>query len=371
MLWENLVRMGLGEAALRVGSGLASIALILLVVWVMGNFYLKGEVNSPQTSAIAAAPTSTPQVALPAISTELQKGEMFGITRLAQLRTLLPSRPRFEIGKYTVQQGDTVIGIAEKYGLQPQSILWGNYDVLFDDPHRLFPGDELRILPVDGLVYEWNAGDGLNGVAEFFGVTPEAIVDWPSNKLNKEALGDYAAPNIAAGTLLFIPGGEREWRGWSNTFIPRSNPGVAKLAGPGFCGEIYTGNVGIGAFVWPTTARFISGYNYSPGTNHRAIDIGGAMGNALYAADSGVVVYSGWNNFGYGNVVVIDHGNGWQTLYAHIMDGGLLVGCGQSVSQGEMIANMGSTGNSSGPHLHFEMIHESYGKVNPLDYVTP
>src|SRR5690606_11926742 len=110
-------------------------------------------------------------------------------------------------------------------------------------------------------------------------------------------------------------------------------------------------------------------YHYSPATNHRAVDIGGAMGNALYAADSGVVVYSGWNNYGYGNVVVIDHGNGWQTLYAHIMDGGLLVGCGQSVSQGETIAYMGSTGNSSGPHLHFEMMHGSYGKVNPLDFV--
>src|SRR5690554_7849344 len=108
LFWENLVRMGLGEVALRVGSGLASIALILLVVWVMGNFYLKGEVNTPQPAAIAAAPTNTPQVSLPTLS-PLQGSGVYGITRLAQLRTLLPSRPRFEITYYTVQPGDTVI----------------------------------------------------------------------------------------------------------------------------------------------------------------------------------------------------------------------------------------------------------------------
>lgn len=368
--WEILVRLGLGEIALRVGTGLASIALVLLVVWVMANFYLKGDVKNQQEAQAAALPTATAQVELPVLELP-DPAEQQGITRQALLHTSLPTRPRFDLTTYTVQQGDTVEGIAQKFGLRPQSIFWGNYDVLFDDPHRLFPGDELKILPADGLLYEWHAGDGLNGVAEFFKVDPEAIVEWPGNNLNKETVGDYVAPNIAAGTVLFIPGGEREWQGWSNSFIPRANPGVAKLAGPGYCGEVYTGNVGIGTFIWPSTAKFISGYDYSPGSNHRGIDIGGAMGNALYAADSGVVVYSGWNNFGYGNVVVLDHGNGWQTLYAHIMDGGLLVGCGQSVSQGEVIAYMGSTGNSSGPHLHFEMMHESYGKVNPHDFVSP
>ena len=132
--------------------------------------------------------------------------------------------------------------------------------------------------------------------------------------------------------MLLIPGGVREWQGWSNPMIPRSNPASAKLMGPGYCGVVTTGYTGSGTFIWPTTATYISGYNYSPATNHRAVDIGGAMGNALYAADSGVVVYAGWNNYGYGNTVVIDHGNGWRTLYAHIMDGGILVSCGQSVS---------------------------------------
>jgi murein DD-endopeptidase MepM/ murein hydrolase activator NlpD len=67
-----------------------------------------------------------------------------------------------------------------------------------------------------------------------------------------------------------------------------------------------------------------------------------------------VIVYAGWNDWGYGNVIVIDHGNGWQTLYAHLSQ--IRVGCGQSVNKGDLIGNVGSTGNSSGPHLHFEMM---------------
>jgi murein DD-endopeptidase MepM/ murein hydrolase activator NlpD len=83
------------------------------------------------------------------------------------------------------------------------------------------------------------------------------------------------------------------------------------------------------------------------------------------AADDGVVVYSGWNDWGYGYVVVLDHGNGWQTLYAHLSS--INLGCGQSASQGQVIGAMGCTGNCTGPHLHFEMRHEVWGRVNPID----
>lgn len=90
------------------------------------------------------------------------------------------------------------------------------------------------------------------------------------------------------------------------------------------------------------------------------------MGNAIFAADSGVIVYAGWSNYGYGNLIVIDHGNGFQTAYSHLSVVG--VGCGQSVFQGGQIGSMGSTGNSSGPHLHFELIYNG-AKPNPLDYL--
>jgi murein DD-endopeptidase MepM/ murein hydrolase activator NlpD len=112
--------------------------------------------------------------------------------------------------------------------------------------------------------------------------------------------------------------------------------------------------------------HWLSGYDYTPEANHPAVDFGGAMGNAIYAADNGVVVYAGWNDWGYGNVTVIDHGNGYQTLYAHQSQ--IRVGCGQSVFKGDLIGNMGSTGNSSGPHLHFEM-WDNGAHVSPHSYL--
>ena len=167
--------------------------------------------------------------------------------------------------------------------------------------------------------------------------------------------------------MLFVPGGERAFVTWSAPRITRDNPAVASILGPGACGTIVDGAVGIGAFVWPSTNHFLSGYDYSPSTNHFGIDIAGSLGAPVYAADNGVVVYSGWNDWGYGYVVVIDHGNGWQTLYAHLS--AINVGCGASVYQGGTIGGFGSTGNSTGIHLHFEMMHDSYGKVNPWNFL--
>jgi murein DD-endopeptidase MepM/ murein hydrolase activator NlpD len=89
---------------------------------------------------------------------------------------------------------------------------------------------------------------------------------------------------------------------------------------------VYSGPIGSEAFVWPTSETFISGYEFSPEVNHWGIDIGGDLGNPIYAADAGVVVYAGWNDWGYGNVIVLDHGNGWQTLYAHLSE--VYVNCG-------------------------------------------
>ena len=97
------------------------------------------------------------------------------------------------------------------------------------------------------------------------------------------------------------------------------------------------------------------------------MDYAGRLGNEIYAADTGVVIYAGWSNRGYGNTIVIDHGNGFLSLYAHIMDGGIAVSCGQVVSLGQLIGYMGSTGNSSGPHLHFEIRYNG-SPVNPHDF---
>jgi len=363
-LRDGIIRVGLGEASMRIGTVIASIALILLVVWVMGRFYLQGDISESQAVLDdVKSPTPTMIVSLPVFSVPDPEVSTVSLERITKLDTTLPEKPRYEIEKYTVVEGDTIFGIAEKFNLDPSTILWGNLYTLGDDPHRLFPGVELNILPQNGVLHKWSAGEGLNGVSRYYGVEPEVIINWPGNNLNPDEIGDFAAPNIEPGTELFVPGGERDFITWSAPRITRDNPAVAKNIGPGACGVITDGAVGIGTFIWPAPQRFISGYDYSPATNHYGIDIGGYLGDSLYASDNGVIVYSGWNDYGYGYMVVIDHGGGWQTLYAHMSE--IYYGCGASVFQGDVIGLMGSTGNSSGPHLHFEMRHDEYGRVDP------
>lgn len=372
-IWEGLSRAGLGEAVFKFGTHLLSVALVLVVIWAMRSFYLHAQeenLSVPNRAVMAAAaPTAIPTTAPPALPPLIQTSFSFqnGIPRLAQIDTVVPARPRTDVITYTVEAGDTVFGIAEQFKLQPETIMWSNYDVLLDNPHRLSPGQVLFILPVDGVYHKWSNGEGMNGVTSYYGVTIEEVVNYPGNNLDAAALGDLSNPNIEPGTRLIIPGGKREYVSWSAPRISRSNPSASKLLGPGACGTVMDGALGIGVFIWPANERRLSGFDYSPATNHRGIDIAGKLGDPLYASDNGVVVYAGWNNYGYGNVIVIDHGGGWQTLYAHMSY--LSVGCGASVYQGTVIGSIGSTGNSSGPHLHFEMLHESYGKVNPWDFL--
>ncbi len=135
--------------------------------------------------------------------------------------------------------------------------------------------------------------------------------------------------------------------------------------GEGACSGPVLAPVGSGIFTWPTDKRYLVGYNYNFRW-HPGLDLGGLVGDPLYAADSGVVVYSGWNTYGYGNTVAIDHGNGWHTLYAHLSE--IHVACGQAVEQGGVIGLAGSTGRSTGPHLHFEM-RRSGVNVSPWGYL--
>ncbi len=368
-LWQDITELGFDETFSRWAAHLMLGISILLLIWVMPSFYTLNFfsfVSAEEGEMVAITPT-TPAVS--GASTEVAPTAVEAtIKRQTQLFTSLPSRPRFEVITYTVKPGDTLFGIAEKFRLKPETILWGNQYTLGDNPHNLRPGQELNILPVDGTYYRWSAGDGLNRVAQFFGVKPEDIVNFPGNGLDPATIGDYAHPNIEPGTWLVIPGGKREFVSWSAPEIPRDNPSVAQVLGPGACKEVASGAIGVGLFIWPTNRHFLSGFDYSPSTNHFGIDIDGDTGNAVYAVDNGVVVYAGWNNWGYGNVIVINHGNGWQTLYAHLS--AINVSCGQSVYQGNLIGAIGSTGNSSGSHLHFEMMYNGT-KVNPWDYLPP
>ena len=287
-----------------------------------------------------------------------------GIHRAAEIHTTIPTRSRVEVITYTVERGDSLFAIADNFGLKPETILWGNFETLADNPHTLQPGQELNILPVNGTFHQWREGESLYRVAEYYGVDPLDIVQYPGNNLDIYDF-DLDNPSFEIGQMLIVPGGERELVDYGPPAITRNNPAIAATYGPGHCGTIYTGAVGVGYFIWPTTERWLSGYNYNPNI-HPAIDIAGSLGNAIWASDNGVVVYSGWSNYGYGNLVVIDHGTGWQTLYAHLNS--ISVGCGQSVNQGQLIGGLGTTGNSSGPHLHFEMIYMGT-KVNPWDFL--
>lgn len=365
---EALLRMGLGETVLRVGTHVLSLALVVTIIWLVQLFYRQAPLRLGVAEAQAQSPTPTPSVQVEALSPP-QAGGLTSISRQAMMNTNIPTRPRMEVTKYTVQPGDTIFGIAEKYGLKPQTVLWGNYYTLLDNPHNLQPGQELNILPVDGTYYEWQEGDGLNGVASFFGVTPESIVNFPGNNLDANTIGDYARPNIAAGMWLVIPGGRREFVSWSAPIgITRENPAIARVLGKGACDPVFGGAVGFGTFVWPTNKHYLSGFDYSPDSNHWGIDLAGYEGEGVYASDAGVIVYAGWNDWGYGNVIIVDHGNGFQTLYAHLNQ--IYVYCGQSVGQGDAIGAIGSTGRSSGAHLHFEVMTPTY-KPNPWDFLPP
>lgn len=285
------------------------------------------------------------------------------ITRLVESDTTIPNRPRVDVITYTVQTGDNLFGIAEQFGIKPETLLWGNFETLKDNPHLLSPDQVLNILPTNGTYYQWKDGDTIGGVAEQFKADYKEILDYPGNRFDLAALTSDN-PQIEPGTWVIIPGGSRPIKDWGPPAITRSNPASARYYGEGHCGSVYEGAYGTGTFVWPTVNRSISGYHYS--AIHPAIDIGGATGDAVVAADSGVIVYAGWSNYGYGYLIVIDHGNGWQTAYAHMS--AVAVRCGQSVFQGGYIGALGSTGNSTGPHLHLEFVYNG-AKPNPLDFL--
>ena len=375
--WGNVQEMGITNTVVRVGSSVLTVALVIVAVYALGRFYLdrtgpseaaeQTDQPAATTDFAAGGPTDISDIVLPEFQmpdTAFFYGST-GIAREAEPDTVIPSRSRSEVTFYEVQLGDSVFSIAEQFGLQPETILWGNYDTLKDNPRFLQIGQVLNILPTDGIYYRYNAGESLTNIARTFEVGVEEIIEFPGNELDPYETNPED-PAIADGTWLIVPGGTRELQDWGPPAISRSNPAVASYYGSGSCGEIYEGPIGDGVFVWPAVSSLISGYRYTPGI-HEAIDIGGAEGSAIYASDTGVVVYSGWSEYGYGNMVVIDHGNGWQTAYAHLQY--TSVGCGQAIYRGDTIGALGNTGNSTGPHLHFEMLSNVYGKVNPLDFV--
>jgi murein DD-endopeptidase MepM/ murein hydrolase activator NlpD len=243
---------------------------------------------------------------------------------------------------YIVKEGDTISAIARKFGLQSSTILWendlGKYSIIK-------PGKKLVIPPIDGVGHIVKKNEILSTIAKKYDSDLNKIINY--NNL-------VSADDISIGQKLFIPDGVKapppapKRSALANLIIPSSAPIVSK-----------------NRMLWPTNSHRITQY-YS--WRHHGLDIGGKTTNYIYASDDGKVSlakYSGWNN-GYGKHIIIDHGNNKKTLYGHLSKN--FVKAGQKVEKGEVIGMMGTTGRSSGVHLHFEVRFGS-SLVNPLKYV--
>ncbi|HOE69752.1 MAG TPA: M23 family metallopeptidase [Brevefilum sp.] len=274
------------------------------------------------------------------------------VMRIPVAYTIAPTRPRSHPVDYEVLSGDAVFSIAQKFNISPETLLWSNYAVLRDDPHTLRIGQVLLIPPTNGIMYEWKDGDTLDAVAAEYQAAADDILNWTGNKL------DLTNPEIEPGTMVMIPGGQREFQQWVVPTYAVGRSGTASL--PDGCVISPPYYYGGGWFIWPADNHYLSGNDFWSG--HLAIDVATATGAPIYASDAGVVVFAGWNSNGYGNVVMIDHMNGYHTLYAHLS--AINVFCGSNVGQGAVIGYAGSTGNSTGPHLHFEVRYLG-GFINP------
>jgi murein DD-endopeptidase MepM/ murein hydrolase activator NlpD len=240
--------------------------------------------------------------------------------------------------------------------------LWSNYDTLKDNFDLISIGQRFTIPPENGLIIEVEVGDTIDGLARRYKVEPNALVQEPVNKLT-----DINQP-LTIGQPIFVPGGEREtvvWQIPKPVEVRRTTAGV-RVYRVGVCGEVAIPALGSGAFVYPANRHYLSGYNF--GRYHPGLDFSGRLGEPIYASDGGTVIYAGYSlnaagqPVGYGQYVVLDHGNGYQTLYAHASQ--LYVSCGQQVGKGGVIAAIGSIGRSTGPHLHYE-IRNGGAALNP------
>lgn len=321
----------------RVGSHLVVVLVAVLVLWL-------SRLQLPEVDIVAEAPEGpvAEEVAEvpPAVESEADPNEDLALVRAAVPDTIIPERPRIDIITHTVVPGDTLYGIAKKYKLSAETIMFANG--LERNPDLLRLGQGLSVLPLNGILHTVAKNDTLEKIAKTYKVKVDAIVGYAWNKLSAQN------PTIVPGQKLIVPGGKKE--------IPV--PTVQVYRGPVPPGA----KKGTGRFVWPTSGYVTQAFK----PLHRALDIARGTGTPIKAADTGYVVVAGWSNAGYGNYVVVDHGNGYQTLYAHLSR--IFVQPGDVVGQGAVIGNMGNTGRSTGPHLHFE-IRKGGIQLNPVSYL--
>jgi murein DD-endopeptidase MepM/ murein hydrolase activator NlpD len=316
---------------------------------------------------VGAQPVSTPPptsgldepVTLPGVNTAGDGSH--AIVRIVALDTSFDENIRYDVVEYTVERGDTVSSIAESYNIKSASLMWANDELMRDGPNSLSVGQVLLVPPVDGVLYHWQESDTLEAIAEQFEVTTDDILLWPGNNI------DLAAPVIEVGSYVMVPGGQSDAIQWVSPVFASGSSGTYTGSSTSCGNDDPVG--GGGTLMWPSPYHYINGGNpYT--SSHLAIDLYAPEGTPISAADSGVVTwasYGAWNG-GYGNVVMIDHRNGFKTLYGHLSQ--VNVSLCQWVYAGETIGLSGNTGNSFGAHLHFE-VRLGGGYLNPWDYLPP
>ncbi len=252
---------------------------------------------------------------------------------------------RSDVIEYIVEEGDTVSSIAAKFDITEDTIRWEND---LESKESIKVGQKLTILPVSGVSHKAQKGDTVYSIAKKYDVDPQEIVNFPFNTFANDETFE-----LAVGQIVTVPNGVIK-EAASSPSTPRTRTRqTTPDAGTA---------VASGSFVWPTSGGISQGFSWY----HKAIDVANRAAPNVLAADAGTVVTAGWSNVGYGYHIVIDHGNGYRTLYAHMQALYVSTSPGNNrVGKGQPIGRMGSTGRSTGTHLHFEVIRNGV-YLNPL-----
>ncbi len=330
----------------RYGAHLAILVLALL----LGVLSWSELALTPLREAEGSSPAPT-QAAPPAADEGLVTSSLSSrdrglraVVRHANPLTNIPERQRLTTITYTVQSDDTLFDIAEAFRLAPTTLVWSNIETLQGAPWLLQPGLPLIIPPVDGAYHTVKADESWEEIADAYGVEVTVL----HNPWNATQPGEP----LTEGTLLIIPGGRGSDFEWTPPAPQASGSGQVAAS------WTYSGDAVVyparGWFALPTGSHAVSGYVFGDRRNpyHRGLDYACSLGAPIYAADAGRISYAGWGG-GYGNLIQIDHGNGFVTYYAHLST--FAVGNRQPVAQGQVIGYCGSTGISTGAHLHYEI----------------
>lgn len=262
--------------------------------------------------------------------------------------TKVSKKTRKEVVEYTVKSGDSISTIASDFDISVNTILWENGLTAYS---LIRPGDKLVILPSTGINHKVVKGDNLNSVATSYGVEPETIVI--ANKLSDDQ-------KLVVGQKIFIPGGRKKYvapatpKPATSSYNPIAV--IKDLINPD------AGSTPANKMFWPAKGVITQYYTW----RHHGLDIANKQGTPIYSCESGTIVYASWSKAGYGNMVEVDHGNGKHTRYGHFYQ--ISVKVGDKVERGQVLGLMGTTGKSTGPHLHLE-VRINNVTYNPLSYI--